>query len=85
MNDWIYFEKKIIFTKHKYVNLQIGWDKNSTNFYNFDIGHSHKTDHSGFHLNFGLLNFYFIFYTYDNRHWCEKCQKYMTDKCYGEE
>jgi hypothetical protein len=83
MKDWIAIEKKIPLTKHKYFNFQIGWWKINSVF-GINTYWSVHQDHAGFHFEADLLWFYFIFYTYDNRHWCNKCNKYMTEHCYEE-
>lgn len=82
-DDWIAVEKKIFLTKHKYFNLQIGWGT-FWKVFGLDTHWAVRQDHAGFHFGIDLLWFYFIFYTYDNRHWCEKCNRFMTEKCYEE-
>jgi hypothetical protein len=37
MNDWLSFEKRILGTKHKYINFQIGWNRESTNIFYFNL------------------------------------------------
>jgi hypothetical protein len=80
MNDWIYIEKKIPLTKHKWFDIQIGWEK-IISIFSLDLGWSIRQDHAGFKLNFNILWFYFIFYTYDSRHWCSKCNAWETSEC----
>jgi len=84
MNDWIYFEKRIIGTKHKYINLQIGWDKESTTIFGFNFRLSRKEDHAGLNTWFNLFRFYIFFYITDNRHWCYYCNKFKDEICYTE-
>jgi len=84
MNDIIYKETKIIGTKHKHFNLQIGWYEKLETWFNIGLEWSRRRDHAGFRLDISILWFYFIFYTYDNRHWCEKCDTWMSDVCYKE-
>lgn len=84
MNDWAYFEKKILFTKHKYVNFQIGWNKESTSIFNVSFRWDKKVDHAGFSFNVNIWKFYFIFDIYDNRHWCELCNRFKEKICYLE-
>lgn len=72
MNNWIYSEKKIFKTKHKYYNLQVGlYTEKEEQTYVFDssVGLSRRCDHAGFRFEVSIWNFYFIFYTYDHRHW----------------
>lgn len=87
MNDLIAIEKKIINTKHKYFNLQIGIFKGSMeecNIFKFNIDWNRRIDHAGLNIDFNIWNFYFIFQIYDNRHWCYTCNNYATQKCYDE-
>ncbi len=84
MNNWICREKRIKGTKNKYYCLQIG---NYGKHYNrlgieLNISTSHKSDHAGFYFEFALFKLYFIFNIYDNRHWCNECNKFMNDECY---
>lgn len=83
MHDWIAIEKKIPLTRHKYFNLQIG-NEEFDMLFGMNINWTFRQDHAGFNLWLNLPFFYVIFYTYDHRHWCRKCQKYMTDQCYDE-
>jgi hypothetical protein len=85
MKDIVYSENKIIFTKHKYYNLQIGVlteKKEKTNIFNFSIKVTKKVDHAGFSFDFEIFNFYIIFYTYDNRHWCYRCNNWESKNCH---
>jgi hypothetical protein len=84
MNDWLSFEKRILGTKHKYINFQIGWNRESTNIFYFNLQWSYKVDHAGFSINFDLGKFYLILETYDNRHWCNKCNSFKNETCYLE-
>ncbi len=43
-----------------------------------------KEDHAGLYFSFSLLWFDFFFQIYDNRHWCDKCDKFMEEICYKE-
>jgi hypothetical protein len=85
MIDWVYKEAKTPFCKNKFFNLQIGWMTDEYyEYFDFTCKWTRKQDHAGFNFNFGIWRFYFIFYTYDNRHWCIDCGDYMTENCYKE-
>lgn len=85
MNDWIYLEKRIIPTNHKYYNLQIGnYIKEFFSYFTFRLEWTRKQDHAGLNFEFSIWKFYIIFYTYDNRHWCNQCNNYMSDICHQE-
>lgn len=75
MKNWIYSEKKIIKSKHKYYCLQVGiYDKKDeqTHIFNSTIRLSRRLDHAGLTLDLEILNFYFLFSIYDHRHWDEE-------------
>lgn len=84
MNDWIYFEKKIPFTKNKYVNFQIGCHRTFTDIFSFHFLLTRKIDHAGLDYHFSCCKFYIVFQIYDNRHWCELCGKFKDETCYSE-
>lgn len=79
-------EKPFIKHFHKYYSIQIEKFKQERHlrFFSFDIDASWKTHHGGFGIEFCILGIYFIFKTYDNRHWCYKCEKYADEICYQE-
>lgn len=85
MKDWIYIEKKIIFSKHNYFCLQFGVEEEDLHeYFSLNINSTRKTDHAGFNFSFTILWFYFYFYIYDHRHWCYKCKDFSSEKCYSE-
>lgn len=84
MDDWVYVEEKIPFTKNKYFNLQIGREARLTTLFDLMTGITFRSDHCGFKFHLTILWLYFIFYTYDSRHWCEKCNKFSDETCYEE-
>jgi len=86
MNDIIYSENKIPYTKNKFYDLQIGYyDKSWTDYFKFNLSWNRNFDHAGFNFEISLWIFYFIFYTYDNRHWCMDCEKWKDENCTHEE
>lgn len=83
MKDLIYKEAKIPFCTRKFFNLQIGCTEDEYyEYFDFTCKWTKNQDHAGFNLNLGLWKLYFIFYTYDNRHWCMDCEDYMKESCY---
>jgi hypothetical protein len=87
MKDWLYREKKIKFTKHKYYNLQFGkytdiYEK--TNIFESSFKITKKCDHAGLKISIQIFNIYLFFDIYDNRHRCYVCDDWMTEKCYEE-
>jgi len=87
MNDWIYKEDKIPYCKHKYFNLQIGWylSEDFYDYFDFTCKWTRRQDHAGFNFEIGLLKFYFIFYTYDHRHWDMYKKCYTENNCWMED
>lgn len=82
----IYVENKIFRTEHKYFSIQSGfwkWRVSSLQL-SFNIKYRSKVDHAGFNFQIEILNFYFMFNIYDNRHWCDTCDMYQTETCYKE-
>jgi hypothetical protein len=46
---------------------------------NFDI--NSKTDHAGIEISVVLLGIHLTLQYYDCRHWCNCCNKFVTEKC----
>ena len=87
MNDFVAFEKKIIGTKHKYINFQIGMLKGKAeecNIFQSNFNWNRRVDHAGLNIDLNIWNFYFLFQIYDNRHWCYDCDAFASQKCYDE-
>jgi len=68
MKERLFFNPTKKLSKNKSLELQSGIWQNWS-YFNISTSWSRHTDHAGFRFEIEIFGLYFIFDTYDNRHW----------------